>query len=248
MKDRTGNTVNCSVPKSAPKMSARGKPSAKKVSMSSRGKPSAKKVSVSSRGVRKQKVSAKKGTKKVSVSSKGVRKQKVSTKKGPARPRSNRNDGLYNSFSQRQLNDLINDWLEKGTLVPYYDSPTCGENKVYRCTLATGTSKYAQAHLKRALRDKWESEGQPVPTAQKILVHAVFWRWLNNCKPLVEGLEISHCWKDRSDILYVCQESPEMNESRKYCMMFDWWHPKNRPYYKCNHHPPCWGDINKLPN
>ena len=203
------------------KMSARGKASAKKVS-----------VSASSKGVRKRKVSAKEGTKKGSA-------------RRP-RPRSNRNDDLYNSFSQRQLNELVNDWLKKGILVPYYDSPTCGENRVYQCTLArTGTNKYAQVHLKKALRDKWESEGQPVPTATKILVHPVFWRWLNNCKPLVEGLEISHCWKDRNDILYLCQESPEMNESRKYCMMFDWWHPKNRPYYKCNHHPPCWGDINK---
>jgi len=165
----------------------------------------------------------------------------------PRQPRSNRNTALYNSFSPRQLDDMVYDWLRTGRLVPYYSSPTCGGNKVYQCTFVPSgpTDKYAQAYLKKEWREKWREDGNFVPTAQKVLVHVIYWRWANQYKPLTEGTEISHCWKDHNDVLYLCQESLEMNESRKYCMKFDWWHPKNRRHARCNHHPPCWGDVNK---
>jgi len=155
---------------------------------------------------------------------------------------------LYNSFTKRQLDDMVYGWFDAGRLVRLpYSTKSPWDNVVYRCTYkCSGTGKYAQAHLLKAWKDKWARNGDFVPEVTKVTVHLVFWRWYNQGKLLEDGLEISHCWKDRNDVLYLCQETPEMNESRKFCMLFDWWHPvrgRRGGGTKCNHHPPCWGDL-----
>lgn len=149
---------------------------------------------------------------------------------------------MYNSFSQRQLDDMIHFWIQDGriSLVPA-SVRTCGGMRVYRAHKTPG-QKYPQGHIREEWKNKWRENGDFVPKPKQIMIHVVYWRWSNQYKLLDENLEISHLWKARNDILYLCQESEEMNDSRKYCMLFNWWHPDNKDV-GCNHHPRCWGDL-----
>jgi len=151
---------------------------------------------------------------------------------------------MYNSFRPSQLDDMVHSWIEEGWITSGPSpSKTCGGGMhVYQCHYSTNTHKYSVAGLRTTWIKKWKAKGYFVPEAKtQVLVHVIWWRWANQYKLLDAQLEISHLWKDHNEILYLCQESPDMNESRKYCMLFDWWHP-DKPE-RCNHHPKCWGNL-----
>jgi hypothetical protein len=77
----------------------------------------------------------------------------------------------------------------------------------------------------------------------KVLVHAVWWRFVNNYKLIDPNLELSHLDANPKYIDTVL-ESAEMNESRKSCHLFKWYLKTDENYrplcpHRMNH--PCTG-------
>ena len=92
-----------------------------------------------------------------------------------------------------------------------------------QCTLKPNkVGGYAQVDM-RSLKSAGLTEEQ---CKGKQLVHAIYWRWLNKGLPIkTDGsTNLSHLDKDTS-ILNIIQESVSMNESRKYCHLFEWYKP-----------------------
>jgi len=163
----------------------------------------------------------------------------------PKPPRSNRDTNMYNAFNSKQLDDMVHYWLQEKRIVPIKQTETIDSRQFYRVTYAPpAKDKYVQAHVLKRWREDWTNKGYYVPPLnRKVLVHVIYWRWANQYKLLDPLLEISHCWKGHTDILYLTEETPDLNDSRIYCMKLNWWHP-NYPGV-CNHNPPCWGDVNE---
>jgi len=160
--------------------------------------------------------------------------------------RSNRNDFLYNTFDEGQIDYMIAHWMSTGALVLYNgNQPLPAPGMIlHQWTWSCNSHGYPQSHILKEWIDLWEAEYGIAPYAvgQAILVHPIYWRWQNDYRFLNEKTELSHLWKGRPDIFLCCEEDWKLNESRKWCMYFDWWRHPNKPGV-CNHNPKCWGDT-----
>lgn len=85
------------------------------------------------------------------------------------------------------------------------------------CNLAPTRNKKGEYKYPQVSITKWCGEKKP-----KVLVHAVWWRYINDFKKIDPDLELSHLDVNPRYIDTV-QETAEMNESRKYCHLFKWY-------------------------
>jgi hypothetical protein len=134
---------------------------------------------------------------------------------------------VVNSLTMEQLTIIIDFLLQEkfkkkdtDEEIPYMEVADRG---FWRCNLAPtkdtkGNYKYPQFCLKRF---KFSN------ISGKQLVHLIVWRYQNKGQLIDSNLHISHCDADHS-LLNLVQESPQMNESRKYCHLFGWY-SKHRP-------------------
>ena len=93
----------------------------------------------------------------------------------------------------------------------------------YICNLAPtrngdGTYKYPQIDITRFGRNYARRR----ILKGKVLVHALWWRYMNGYRKIPTNLELSHVDASPKIILTVL-ETHEMNESRKYCHLNMWY-------------------------
>lgn len=153
--------------------------------------------------------------------------------------RTDRGQGV-NSLTFEQLERIIEymkSSLVKGKPMVYEESGK------WFCSLKTtkkqdGSPKYPQV----ALNVRHFEDDASIHSLGKQLVHLLWWRWENRGVLIDEDRHISHL-DARPGCLSVVQESREMNESRKYCHLFEWYKRKtgeDRP--RCPHwENPCTG-------
>jgi hypothetical protein len=143
---------------------------------------------------------------------------------------------LVNTISEEKLQEIIN-YMKANSFngKKYIEKKERG----WVCNLtptktAKGEPKYPQFDITKF----------GFPKGTKVLVHHLYWRYRNNGIQVDEStnMHISHLDADPTYIECV-QESVEMNESRKYCHLFEWYKTKegeDRP--RCPHwEAPCTG-------
>jgi len=122
-----------------------------------------------------------------------------------------------NLLSSDQIDKMIERMRNKGKLV---DTGRGLEKSRY---VVTGPRKHGQVDCRY------------VGLAKKVLVHQLYWRYKNNYAPINPELHISHCDKE-PEVLNLVAESSMMNESRKYCHLFNWYKPlPNEDWARCPH-------------
>lgn len=139
-----------------------------------------------------------------------------------------------NQLSKEQIENLVTNMIKskyitmvqredkQGRIVNYYKS-------LYK---TTGEGKHGQVDTKN------------VGGSGKVLVHHIFWRYLNGYQriPIDDNMHISHLDAE-PEVQNLVLESKDMNESRKYCHMFGWYQKRsNEPTPRCPHwEHPCTG-------
>lgn len=122
---------------------------------------------------------------------------------------------------------MVNEMRRKGKIASVQRGNRKFEKSLY---VTTGENKHGQVDL------------GPIGLKKKALVHLIFWRFQNDFKQIPEKEHISHVDAE-PEVLHLVSESPQMNESRKYCHLFKWYktlpgEPRPRcPHWEC----PCTG-------
>jgi hypothetical protein len=144
-------------------------------------------------------------------------------------------DDDVNKIDPRDINSIVEDWLDNDTYFNY-------ESRVNRPDLMahpnnnnftyypkddlvpTGKAKHSQATVskKRLIhvleRNYWaEFKKEQL----KLSRHRVYWRYQNHGALIPRNLQISHTDRDHN-LLILCAESKNLNESRKYCHLYGW--------------------------
>lgn len=146
-----------------------------------------------------------------------------------------RGEGV-NSLTPIQINNIAAELLSKGAVFKIVR----GDREFFQCSLAAtkdakGNPKHPQCTITRHA---------PLPDGQqhKQLVHLIWYRYVNEGATIPEDLHFSHLDADPRT-LHLTAESPQANESRKYCHLFGWYKTKpgeDRP--RCPHwETPCTG-------
>lgn len=116
-----------------------------------------------------------------------------------------------NSMTRPAIEGTIETLLSKGRI---YEVQRDG-CLFYKCGLATtGVNKHAQVTIPQEFR----RPNDP----QKVLVHLLWWRYMNDFNIIPEGMHVSHLDADQQ-ILHLTIESPALNESRKHCHLNGWY-------------------------
>jgi hypothetical protein len=150
---------------------------------------------------------------------------------------------IVNKLSVKDIDTIVKYWLDNDDGFHYVTQkerpdlpkhPTRKESTIYFQDGLKPTKKdgHPQATISTQLKNKlsfnpWELTGK---SQVKLLRHLVVWRYMNKGALVPEELHISHADHDHT-VLNLIAESKNLNESRKYCHMYQWACP--HVYHKC---------------